>query len=42
MDTVAAQSSEHILVIDDDVELCNLVSRFLVRHRLSFRTNAVS
>lgn len=25
------QLSEHVLVIDDDVELCSLVSRFLVR-----------
>jgi len=31
MEPQAAQTSEHVLVIDDDVELCNLVSRFLVR-----------
>ena len=31
MEPQIAQTSEHVLVIDDDVELCNLVSRFLVR-----------
>jgi DNA-binding response OmpR family regulator len=31
MEPQTAQTSEHVLVIDDDVELCNLVSRFLVR-----------
>ena len=31
METQTTQVSEHVLVIDDDVELCNLVSRFLVR-----------
>lgn len=37
MDT---QTSEHLLVIDDDVELCNLVSRFLVRE--GFQIDAVN
>lgn len=40
MDTQAAQTSEHVLVIDDDVELCNLVSRFLVRE--GFQIDAVN
>jgi len=31
MEPQTAQTSEHVLVIDDDVELCNLVSRFLMR-----------
>jgi two-component system, OmpR family, response regulator CpxR len=35
-----AQISEHVLVIDDDVELCNLVSRFLVRE--GFQIDAVN
>lgn len=34
------QDSEHVLVIDDDVELCNLVSRFLVRE--GFQIDAVN
>jgi DNA-binding response OmpR family regulator len=34
------QHSEHVLVIDDDVELCNLVSRFLVRE--GFQIDAVN
>ncbi|HEX2268146.1 MAG TPA: response regulator transcription factor [Pyrinomonadaceae bacterium] len=34
------QVSEHVLVIDDDVELCNLVSRFLVRE--GFEIDAVN
>jgi two-component system response regulator CpxR len=33
-------NSEHVLVIDDDVELCNLVSRFLVRE--GFQIDAVN
>ena len=40
MDAQAAQSSENILVIDDDVELCNLVSRFLLRE--GFQIEAVN
>lgn len=38
MEPQAAQTSEH--VIDDDVELCNLVSRFLVRE--GFQIDAVN
>ena len=34
------ETSEHVLVIDDDVELCNLVSRFLVRE--GFQIDAVN
>lgn len=34
------QHQEHVLVIDDDVELCNLVSRFLVRE--GFQIDAVN
>lgn len=34
------QLSEHVLVIDDDVELCSLVSRFLVRE--GFQIDAVN
>ena len=40
MESPAAQNSEHVLVIDDDVELCNLVSRFLVRE--GFQIDAVN
>jgi len=40
METQTAQSSEHVLVIDDDVELCSLVSRFLVRE--GFQIDAVN
>ena len=40
MEPQAAQTSEHVLVIDDDVELCNLVSRFLVRE--GFQIDAVN
>lgn len=40
MEPQAAQISEHVLVIDDDVELCNLVSRFLVRE--GFQIDAVN
>src|ERR1044071_4883855 len=40
METQTAQTSEHVLVIDDDVELCNLVSRFLVRE--GFQIDAVN
>jgi len=40
MDAQTAQTSEHLLVIDDDVELCNLVSRFLVRE--GFQIDAVN
>src|SRR5687767_3363728 len=40
METQATQTSEHVLVIDDDVELCNLVSRFLVRE--GFQIDAVN
>ena len=40
MEPQAAQMSEHVLVIDDDVELCNLVSRFLVRE--GFQIDAVN
>ena len=40
MEPQAAQASEHVLVIDDDVELCNLVSRFLVRE--GFHIDAVN
>jgi two-component system response regulator CpxR len=40
MESQTAQTSEHVLVIDDDVELCNLVSRFLVRE--GFRIDAVN
>ena len=40
METQSAQASEHVLVIDDDVELCNLVSRFLVRE--GFQIDAVN
>jgi DNA-binding response OmpR family regulator len=40
METQTAQASEHVLVIDDDVELCNLVSRFLVRE--GFQIDAVN
>lgn len=39
METQTA-ASEHVLVIDDDVELCNLVSRFLVRE--GFQIDAVN
>ena len=34
------ETSGHVLVIDDDVELCNLVSRFLVRE--GFQIDAVN
>ena len=40
METQTAQTSEHVLVIDDDVELCSLVSRFLVRE--GFHIDAVN
>jgi len=40
MEPQTAQTSEHVLVIDDDVELCNLVSRFLVRE--GFQIDAVN
>jgi two-component system response regulator CpxR len=40
MEPQAVQTSEHVLVIDDDVELCNLVSRFLVRE--GFQIDAVN
>jgi len=40
MEPQAAQISEHVLVIDDDVELCNLVSRFLMRE--GFQIDAVN
>ncbi len=40
METQTAQTSEHVLVIDDDVELCSLVSRFLVRE--GFQIDAVN
>ena len=40
MEPQIAQTSEHVLVIDDDVELCNLVSRFLVRE--GFQIDAVN
>jgi two-component system response regulator CpxR len=40
MESRTAQTSEHVLVIDDDVELCNLVSRFLVRE--GFQIDAVN
>ena len=40
MEAQAAQTSENILVIDDDVELCNLVSRFLMRE--GFQIDAVN
>jgi DNA-binding response OmpR family regulator len=40
MENQASQTSEHVLVIDDDVELCNLVSRFLVRE--GFQIDAVN
>lgn len=40
METQTTQASEHVLVIDDDVELCNLVSRFLVRE--GFHIDAVN
>jgi len=40
MESQTAQSAEHVLVIDDDVELCNLVSRFLVRE--GFQIDAVN
>ena len=40
MEPQAAQTSEHVLVIDDDVELCNLVSRFLLRE--GFQIDAVN
>ena len=40
MENHAAHNSEHVLVIDDDVELCNLVSRFLVRE--GFQIDAVN
>jgi two-component system response regulator CpxR len=40
MEAQAPQISEHVLVVDDDVELCNLVSRFLVRE--GFQIDAVN
>lgn len=40
METQTTQTSEHVLVIDDDVELCSLVSRFLVRE--GFQIDAVN
>ena len=40
MEPQTAQTFEHVLVIDDDVELCNLVSRFLVRE--GFQIDAVN
>jgi two-component system response regulator CpxR len=40
MEPQTTQTSEHVLVIDDDVELCNLVSRFLVRE--GFQIDAVN
>ena len=40
MEIQSAPASEHVLVIDDDVELCNLVSRFLVRE--GFQIDAVN
>ena len=40
MEHQAAQNPEHVLVIDDDVELCKLVSRFLVRE--GFQIDAVN
>ena len=40
MEAQAAQTSENILVIDDDVELCKLVSRFLMRE--GFQIDAVN
>jgi two-component system response regulator CpxR len=40
MESQTLQTSEHVLVIDDDVELCNLVSRFLVRE--GFQIDAVN
>jgi DNA-binding response OmpR family regulator len=40
MEHPATQKSEHVLVIDDDVELCSLVSRFLVRE--GFQIDAVN
>jgi DNA-binding response OmpR family regulator len=40
MEAQIAQTSENILVIDDDVELCTLVSRFLVRE--GFQIDAVN
>lgn len=40
MEKQVAQNPEHVLVIDDDVELCNLVSRFLVRE--GFQIDAVN
>ncbi len=40
MENQATHTSEHVLVIDDDVELCNLVSRFLVRE--GFQIDAVN
>jgi len=40
METQTAQASEHVLVIDDDVELCNLVTRFLARE--GFQIDAVN
>lgn len=40
MESQTAPNPEHVLVIDDDVELCNLVSRFLVRE--GFQIDAVN
>ncbi|HEY0730536.1 MAG TPA: response regulator, partial [Pyrinomonadaceae bacterium] len=40
MEAPAAQTVGNILVIDDDVELCKLVSRFLVRE--GFQIDAVN
>lgn len=40
METQSTHASEHVLVIDDDVELCSLVSRFLVRE--GFKIDAVN